>query len=176
MNIYNNLSLFDEDGNVHAIIEVARGTKTKYEYNKELDLVMLDRILHTPIPFPYSYGFFPQTWNADDKDPLDAIVIASEPIMPGAAVACRVVGYMEVVDRGEKDDKVLCVPVSDPAMKHVKTYEDIDEKSREDFMYFMNHYKDLENKKVEFKAWHGVDEARALIEMCQKAYQEKKAI
>jgi inorganic pyrophosphatase len=173
MNLYHDLPIFDDENNLNVVIEVSKGMLTKYEFDKKLNAIKLDRILTTPIAFPYNYGFIPQTWNEDDKDPLDAIVISSQDLLPGVVVSCRVLGYMQVLDRGEKDDKVVCVPVGDSVVAHLQTVSDLSDQLKERFEYFMTHYKDLEQKKVEFKQWRSVKDASALIERCRKSYLKK---
>lgn len=161
---------------INVIIEIAKGSRVKYEFNKQHGIVFVDRILHTPIPYPFSYGLIPQTWNDFDHDPLDAIVIASESLQPGCAVSCRVIGMLSVEDTGERDDKVLCVPTGDPYYKKVKDIESLADKEREDIEYFLTHYKDLEpGKECEVKAWVNAEKAHAFINECIEVYQKKYA-
>lgn len=163
----------DAPAEVNVIIEISRGSRTKYEYNKKFGMIEVDRILHTPIPYPFSYGLIPQTWNDYDHDPLDAIVISSEAIIPGALASCRVIGMMSVDDSGERDDKILAVISSDPYYKHVQNYEELPVKDREDMQYFMEHYKDLEKKKVVVKSWENAARAREFISECMECYKGK---
>jgi inorganic pyrophosphatase len=133
---------------VNIIIEISEGSRVKYEFEKKYGgVVFVDRFLHTPIPYPFSYGLIPQTWNEYDNDPLDAIVIANEPIIPGCVAPCRVIGMLSVDDSGERDDKILCVPTGDPYFAHIHEFADLPKKKREDIEYFMSHYKDLEKEK-----------------------------
>jgi len=160
---------------VNIIVEIAEGSRVKYEFEKKYGTIAVDRFLHTPIPYPFSYGLIPQTWNEYDNDPLDAVIIASEPLLPGCVVPCRVVGMMSVDDSGERDDKILAVPTGDPYFENVKDFHDLPQKKREDIEYFMTHYKDLEkNKVVIVKSWDDAKTAEKFIEECVACYQEKE--
>lgn len=160
---------------INVLIEIARGSRTKYEYNKDHGIIEVDRILHTPIPYPFSYGLIPQTWNHFDNDPLDVIVVCSEPLLPEALVKCRVIGMISVDDNGERDDKILTVVSKDPYHEHVNCFEDLTIKEREDMVYFMEHYKDLEDKKVKIKGWQNAETAKKFILECIEEYKKKFA-
>ena len=159
---------------VNIIVEIAEGSRVKYEFEKKYGgVIFVDRFLHTPIPYPFSYGLIPQTWNEYDNDPLDAIIIANEPLIPGCVCPCRVIGMLSVDDGGERDDKVLCIPTGDPYFAHIKKFEDLPQKKREDIEYFMNRYKDLEGKKVTVKAWESAETTFEFIEECIECYKNK---
>ena len=122
-----NLSLIPaqpKPGVVNVLIEIAGGSKNKYEFDKDLQAFALDRVLFASVQYPFDYGFIPNTL-ADDGDPLDGIVIMDEPTFPGCVIAARPIGYLEMVDGGDRDEKILCVPVSDPRYAHVKDLSDI---------------------------------------------------
>ena len=164
------------DGRVNIIVEISEGSRIKYEFDKSLGAIAVDRFLHTPIPYPFSYGLLPQTWNEYDNDPLDAIIIASEPILPGVVVPCRVIGLLHVDDTGERDDKVLVVPCGDPYFATVNEFGDLPPKKREDVEYFLAHYKDLEpGKEVIVKSWESAKVARDFVQECEEKYGEKFA-
>ena len=161
---------------VNVIIEISEGSRVKYEFEKEHGFIMVDRFLHTPIPYPFSYGLIPRTWNDYDHDPLDAIVISSEPIFPGAVVSTRVIGMLSVDDSGERDDKILTVPTCDPYFSEVSKFEDLPPKKREDIEYFLTHYKDLEkDKEVRVDSWDDAPTAKAFIDECIEVYKQKFA-
>jgi inorganic pyrophosphatase len=161
---------------INIIIEIAEGSRVKYEFDKKHGTIMVDRFLHTPIPYPFSYGLIPQTWNDYDNDPLDAIVVASEPIIPGCIVPCRVIGMLSVDDSGERDDKIISIPVGDPYFENVKSIEDLPAKKREDITYFMEHYKDLEKgKEVKVNSWDSAGDAEVFIDECLEVYKKKFA-
>ena len=159
---------------ISIIIEISKNSRVKYEMNKKFGIIEVDRILHTPIPYPFSYGLIPQTWNEYDNDPLDAIVIASESLIPGCVVNCRTIGMLSVDDSGERDDKILAVPLDDPYFANIKQFEDIPTKDREDIQYFLEHYKDLEKgKEVIVKSWDNAEKAKEFITECVQCYKNK---
>ncbi|MCT4591766.1 MAG: inorganic diphosphatase [Candidatus Gracilibacteria bacterium] len=159
---------------INIIVEIAKNSRTKYEFNKKYGVIEVDRVLHTPIAYPFSYGLIPQTWNDYDHDPLDAIIISSESIMPGALTRCKVVGMLSVDDNGERDDKVLAVLADDPYVNHIESIDDMGNKLKEDIHYFMEHYKDLEKKTVKVNAWQNKKEAEEFIEECIECYFKTK--
>jgi inorganic pyrophosphatase len=158
---------------INVLIEIARDSRVKYEMNKDYGIIEMDRILHTPIPYPFSYGLIPQTWNEYDNDPLDVVVIASEPLRPGCLVKCRTIGMLSVDDAGERDDKILAVPLDDPYRAHIQKFEDLPVKERDDIQYFLEHYKDLEKKTVTVKSWDEAATAKRFITECVDCYKEK---
>jgi len=158
---------------INVILEITCGDNVKYEYDKDYGMVMVDRILKTPMPYPFNYGLIPQTWNEFDNDPLDVIIIGDKPFFPGVLVPCRVVGMLSVDDNGERDDKVLAVPTGDSRLSHVKDLSDINEKELENMIYFMEHYKDLEQKKVVVTGTVKAAEASKFIVECQECYNTK---
>lgn len=159
--------------NINIIVEISEGSKIKYELDKNHNAIFVDRFLHTPIPYPFSYGLIPQTWNNYDHDPLDAIVVASESLIAGCVVPCRVIGMLSVDDDGERDDKIICVPKGDPYMKDIIKFEDLPHKKREDIEYFLNRYKDLEGKTVTVKSWADAEIAQKFILECVDCYKNK---
>ena len=106
-----------------AVIEIPKGSKNKYELDKETGVLMLDRILHTSTHYPANYGFIPRTYG-DDRDPLDVLVLCSEPIAPMTLVRCYPIGVIRMLDQGRLDDKIICIPFSDPTYNE---YSDINE-------------------------------------------------
>ncbi|QQS59304.1 inorganic diphosphatase [Candidatus Peregrinibacteria bacterium] len=159
---------------VNVIIEISEGSRVKYEFEKKYGTIFVDRFLKTPIPYPFSYGLIPKTWNEYDNDPLDAIVVASEPLHPGCVVPCRVVGMLSVDDSGERDDKILAIPTGDGYYKDVNRFEDLPIKKRENIHYFMEHYKDLElGKTVIVKSWDNAETAKEFIGECLECYEKK---
>ncbi len=159
---------------INIIIEISKGSRVKYEMCKKYGMIQVDRILHTPIPYPFSYGLIPQTWNDYDHDPLDAIVIASEPLIPGCFIQCRTIGMLSVDDDGERDDKILAVPLNDPYCSHIKAFDEVSKKEREDIQYFLEHYKDLEKKTVTVKSWDDAEAAKEFIAECVECYKKKE--
>ena len=166
-----NLSLIPaqpKPGVVNVLIEIAGGSKNKYEFDKDLQAFALDRVLFASVQYPFDYGFIPNTL-ADDGDPLDGIVIMDEPTFPGCVIAARPIGYLEMVDGGDRDEKILCVPVSDPRYAHVKDLSDIPQHRLDEIAEFFRTYKNLEKKSVEILGWQTADKVAPLVATCVEA-------
>ena len=164
------------DGNesqINVILEISAQENIKYEYDKNYGMVMVDRILKTPMPYPFNYGLIPCTWNEFDNDPLDVIIVGNQKFMPGVLVPCRVVGMLSVDDDGERDDKVLAVPLGDSSLDGVDDLGDINPKELEAMIYFMEHYKDLENKPVKVTGTVNAADAKKFIVECITCYEKK---
>lgn len=161
---------------INVILEITCGDNVKYEYDKDFGMVMVDRILKTPMPYPFNYGLIPQTWNEFDNDPLDVIILGSKSFVPGVLIPCRVVGMLSVDDNGERDDKVLAVPLGDSRLENIKDLSDINPKELESMIYFMEHYKDLEKKKVEVTGTVNAKTASDFIVECQQCYKNKFSV
>ncbi|MBN8834815.1 MAG: inorganic pyrophosphatase [Niastella sp. SCN 39-18] len=132
---------------VNALIEIPQGSNCKYEIDKVTGLLRLDRVIYSSFHYPINYGFIPQTLG-EDKDPLDILVMCSEPIQPLCLVTATVIGNMQMIDSGEKDDKIIAVASTDPSVNHIR---DIDAIPAHFFAVLKNYfeqYKVLENKKV----------------------------
>ncbi len=157
-------------GLLNVLIEIAAGSKNKYEFDKDLGALALDRVLSSSVMYPYDYGFIPNTL-ADDGDPLDGMVIMDEPTFPGCVIAARPIGMMEMIDGGDRDEKILCVPDKDPRYAHVKSLKDIPQHRLDEISEFFKTYKNLEKKAVEILGWKDVDAVLPLVEKCIKAAQ-----
>lgn len=156
---------------IHVIVEIPKGSQNKYEFDKTLGVLRLDRVLFSPMVYPGEYGFVPQTL-ALDGDPLDALVFVTNPTLPGTLIESRPIGVLEIIDQGEEDDKILCVPVSDPRFNHMKDITDLEKPFLDEIAHFFTVYKELEGKKVEVKGWHDAAEAMRIIERCVEAYKK----
>ena len=152
MHIWHDLPLGENaPDELTAVIEIPKGSHNKYEVDKETGLIKLDRVLWTANFYPFDYGFFPQTlW--EDGDPLDVIVVATNPFVPGCLVDVRPVGVMRMVDSGESDDKIIAVPTKDPRWEEVKSIDDIAEHQKKEWQQMFETMKTLQGKKVEVKA------------------------
>jgi inorganic pyrophosphatase len=158
---------------VNAVIENPRGGHNKYEYDEELDEIMLDRVLHSPNFYPIDYGFIPGT-RSEDGDHLDIMVLVSEPTFPGCVLDARPVGILDMEDEGGKDQKILAVAVKDPVYGKAQTIEDIDEHTRKSIAHFMETYKALEpDKWTKVGDWQGVDEAKSNIIGAKKRFEKE---
>lgn len=156
---------------LYVVVETPRGSKNKFEMSKEFPGVVLDRVLHSSVVYPIEYGAVPRTYYSDG-DPLDAMVLVSEPTYPGIVLEARPVGVMKMIDQGDKDNKILMVAEGDPRYKHVKTYTDIPEHNLKEIAHFFQTYKILENKKTEVLGWAGKEEAVQEIKESIQAYKE----
>lgn len=133
---------------VKAVIEIAKGSRTKYELDKPSGLLTLDRILFSSVHYPANYGLIPQTYFTD-HDPLDILVICSENLAPYSMVDARVIGVMEMRDNGDVDDKIIAVASHDISLKHIQEITDLPEYTLLEFQNFFEDYKKLEKKPVE---------------------------
>lgn len=157
---------------MNVIIENPRGSKNKYEIDKETGLIALDRVLHTAQDFPVEYGFVPQTlW--DDGDALDAILLSTNPFTPGVLVRARPVAVVKMIDGGENDYKVIGVPVGDPRFNTVKDVGDVNPHTLREIQHFFETYKGLQNKIVTIEGIGTAAEAREAFDRAVKMYKEK---
>lgn len=156
---------------VNVIIEIPAGSKNKYEYDEELEAFKLDRVGYSAMAHPYDYGFIPETI-CEDGDHLDAFVILNHSVFPGCIVEARPLGVLNMIDDGERDEKLICVPAKDPRFDHIQTLEDIGAHIPKEIQHFLEHYKDLQNKKTEITSVEGKDAAFAIIKETQDAYQK----
>ena len=152
---------------IEVVVEIPKGTRNKYEAD-ESGTIWLDRMLFTSTRYPSDYGFIEHTL-ADDGDPLDALVLLEEPTFPGCLIACRAIGMFRMRDENGADDKVLCVPVTDPRMAHYADIGDVAEFDLLEIQHFFEVYKALEpGKAVEGFSWVGRAEAEEEIEDCRR--------
>lgn len=155
-----------------ATIEISKGSKKKYELDKETGLIILDRILYTSTHYPANYGFIPRTLG-DDKDPLDVLVICSEEIEPMSLVRCYPIGVMYMLDNGDKDEKIIAIPYNDPMYNYYTDIEQLPQHVFQEIQHFFSVYKDLENKETDVKDFGGPAEAVEVIEKCLANYEKK---
>ncbi len=145
------------------LIEIPKGSRNKYEVDHKTGRLMLDRMLFTSTRYPDDYGYIERTLG-QDGDPLDALVLLSEPTFPGCIIRCRALGMFRMRDESGGDDKVLCVPAGDPRLTWRKELEDVSDFHRLEIQHFFEVYKDLEpGKSVEGAHWVGRLEAEAEI-------------
>lgn len=154
-----------KSGLINVLIEIPAGSKNKYEFDKDLEAFALDRVLYSSVQYPYDYGFVPNTL-ADDGDPLDGMVLIDQPTFPGCIIAARPIGMLEMIDGGDRDEKILCVPDKDPRYAKVKSLDDIAPHRLEEIAEFFRTYKNLEQKVTEILGWKSVDEVMPLVEKC----------
>ncbi|MDS3860890.1 inorganic diphosphatase [Thermosynechococcaceae cyanobacterium BACA0444] len=157
-------------GLVNVLIEIVGGSRNKYEFDKEMNAFILDRVLYSSVQYPFDYGFIPNTLG-DDGDPLDGLVIMDEPTFPGCVIAARPIGYLEMIDGGDRDEKILCVPADDPRYGEVKSLKDIAPHRLAEVAEFFRTYKNLQKKVTEILDWQDVDKVQALVDKGIKAYK-----
>ncbi|MFE2349682.1 inorganic diphosphatase [Kitasatospora cineracea] len=155
------------------LIEIPKGSRNKYEVDHETGRLRLDRMLFTSTRYPADYGYVEGTL-ADDGDPLDALVILEEPTFPGCLIKCRAIGMFHMTDEAGGDDKLLCVPATDPRWSHLQDLQDVSEFDRLEIQHFFEVYKDLEpGKSVQGADWVGRAEAEAEITASIKRMEEQ---
>lgn len=161
----------DAPNTVNIVIEIQRGGgRNKYEFDKETGRLTLDRVNGTTATYPADYGYIPGTL-CEDGDPLDALLLIDESVVHGAVVSARPIGVLFMVDEGEGDEKLVCVPANDISKQHINDLSDLSDKG-ENFKkvveQFYSHYKDWKNNwqgvKVEFKGWGGDEEAKKVVQ------------
>ena len=155
-----------------AVIEIEKGSKKKYELDKETGHLILDRILYTSTHSPTNYGLIPRTY-ADDNDPLDVLVLSSEVIQPLSLVRCYPIGVITMLDQGRLDEKIIAIPFEDPSYN---SYHDVSELPTHLFTeisHFFSVYKNLEGKETVVDELRGAESAREVIQKCLDAYIEK---
>jgi inorganic pyrophosphatase len=157
------------------LIEIPQGSRNKYEVDHATGRIKLDRMLFTSTRYPADYGFVEDTLGGDG-DPLDALVLVTEPTFPGCIIRCRAVGMFRMTDEAGPDEKVLCVPAGDPRQEHVRDIHHVPEFDRLEIQHFFEVYKDLEpGKSVEGAHWVGRAEAETEIEFSRKRLAERNA-
>jgi inorganic pyrophosphatase len=155
---------------VTAVIEIPRGSRNKYELDKETGMMKLDRVLYSAVHYPGDYGFIPRTLH-EDGDPIDILVRINEPTFPGCQIECRPIGVLRMLDKGEPDDKVLAVPASDPFHNEYFDIADIPQHYLKEVEHFFHIYKDLEGKRVQVVGWDKSEVAMQLIEESIERYR-----
>lgn len=173
MNIWHDISeerIFPTD--FVAVIEISKGSKKKYELDKETGMLMLDRILFTATHYPMNYGFIPRTYG-DDKDPLDVLVLCSEAIEPMTLVRSYPIGVIRMEDGGRGDEKIVAIPYGDPTYRGYTEISQLPEHIFEEVRHFFSIYKNLEGKNTVVKGIGGAIDAVGVIEECMENYTKE---
>lgn len=148
---------------VNVIVEIPRFSSNKYEFDPELGVMRLDRVLYSPLHYPWDYGFVPQTKYLDG-DPVDALVLVSHPTFPGVVIDAKPIGVMQMEDDGKPDEKLLCVASKDPRFGYRETSEELNQHTLIEITHFFEVYKQLEQTSVHIKGWKGREAALDIIQ------------
>ena len=154
-----------------AVVEIPKGSKKKYELDKETGLIILDRILHTSTHYPANYGFIPRTFG-DDLDPLDVLVLCSEPLQPLTLVRCYPIGMISMIDSGRNDEKIIAIPVNDPTYNGYRDIKELPAHIFEEMRHFFTVYKNLEGKDTAVNEVSGRESAISTIAAAIESYIE----
>ena len=154
------------------IIEIPKGSRNKYECDKEKKMIKYDRMLFSSMVYPCEYGFFPDTLSLDG-DPLDALVLTWEPTFPGCLIDVHPVALFDMEDDKGIDEKILCVPETDPLWNYIETIEQIPPHLLKEITHFFETYKNLENKKVLIIGWKGLETAVKTLQEAKSRYLEQ---
>lgn len=156
---------------VDAVIEIPQGSRNKYEYDHQLNLIRLDRVLHSSVHYPTDYGFIPDTLSKDG-DPLDVLVVVHEPTYPGVHVSVRPIGLLRMHDEKGEDEKILAVPTGDPRFDGINNLEDLPSHWLKEIENFFATYKLLEDKETDLHGWEPAPAAWKVIDESQRRYRE----
>ena len=144
------------------VIEIPKGSKKKYELDKETGFIMLDRILYTSTHYPANYGFIPRTYG-DDNDPLDVLLLCSEVLEPLTLVRAYPIGVITMIDNGRNDEKIIAIPVNDPTYNEYKDIDQLPKHRFDEMRHFFEVYKNLENKTTAVDDVKGREDAIKII-------------
>jgi len=147
---------------VEALIEIPKGSKNKYEVNKKTGKIKLDRVLYSAISYPAEYGYIENTLSPDG-DPLDILVLTSEATFPGCMIDAKIIGYLNTIDSGDEDNKIIAVNVNDPRFSFIEDIDQVNPHTLREIENFFKTYKILQNKQA----------ALQILEECKKRYQEE---
>lgn len=155
------------------LIEIPKGSRNKYEYDFELKKIRFDRLLFSSMMYPADYGFIPETL-ALDGDPLDVLVLGTEPTFPMCVMEVKPIGVFHMADEKGNDEKVICVPVSDPIWNSLNDLSDVNAHQIKEIEHFFQVYKDLEKKKVDVGGWGNAQEAYDILNKCVERYEKSE--
>lgn len=157
---------------VNGIIEIPKGTRAKYELDKDSGLLKLDRVLYTSVYYPANYGFIPQTY-CDDNDPLDILILSQIDIVPLCIVPAKVIGVMRMLDNGEADDKIIAVAIGDPSVSHINDISELPQHFISEMRNFFEDYKKLEHKTVVVEEFFDRNTAIEILQDSFKLYEQR---
>lgn len=155
------------------LIEIPKGSRNKYEYDFELKKIRFDRLLFSSMMYPADYGFIPETL-ALDGDPLDVLVLGTEPTFPMCVMEVKPIGVFHMADEKGNDEKVICVPVSDPIWSSLNDLSDVNPHLIKEIEHFFKVYKDLEKKRVDVEGWGDASVAYDILNKCISRYDNSE--
>lgn len=155
---------------VEVFIEIPAGSQNKYEFDKEKGVLRLDRVLFSPVHYPTDYGYVPETLE-EDGDPIDVLVMVTNPTIPGCVIDTRIVGVLAMADDKGVDNKLLGVPVKDPRFSHVKDLKDVPPHVLREIEHFFKTYKDLEGKTTDIRGWADAAQAAKTLAAAKANYE-----
>ncbi|WP_245604122.1 inorganic diphosphatase [Patulibacter minatonensis] len=155
-------------------VEIPKGSRNKYEWDEEVGAIVFDRYLYSSVVYPADYGFITDTLG-EDGDPLDALTLVSDATFPGCRIPVRVIGLFKMIDQGEVDDKVICVPVADPNWNGVESLDDISSQLKTEISHFFEIYKQPEGKVVEVQGYRDRAEALETVKAAKERLVAQKA-
>lgn len=158
---------------IDVLIEIPKGSRNKYEYDFELKKIRFDRLLFSSMMYPADYGFIPETL-ALDGDPLDVLVLGTEPTFPMCVMQVKPIGVFHMADEKGNDEKLICVPVSDPIWNTLNDLSDMNPHQIKEIEHFFQVYKDLEKKKVDVGGWGDASEAYEILNKCINRYENSE--
>ena len=156
------------------LIEIPKGSRNKYEYDFDLKKIRYDRMIFSSMMYPADYGFIPETL-ALDGDPLDVLVIVTEPTFPGCVIEVKPIGVFHMADEKGPDEKIICVPVADPIASKISDLNELNPHLVKEIEHFFQVYKDLEKKQVDVGGWGNAIESRKIIDDCIKRFEDKES-
>ncbi len=173
MNYWHDIPSGEDTPNlINVLVEIPKGSQNKYEIDKDHGVIKLDRVLFSSIHYPGDYGLIPQTLG-EDSDPLDALVLVTYPTYPGILISARPIAVLHMIDNGEGDDKILCVPNDDVRARNILDVTNMHKPVLDEIAHFFEVYKQLEGKKVEIGDWNDAAAAKKIIEESVTRYNEE---
>jgi inorganic pyrophosphatase len=174
MNLWHDIPAFkdDDSGVFNTVVEIPKSCKNKYEVDKQLGIIRVDRVLHSASIYPHNYGFIPRSY-AEDNDPLDVLLLSQTLIHPGCVTYSKAIGVMQMTDGGLIDSKILAVQIGDPAFNHYNDVSELPGYMTQEIKRFFEEYKILEKKEVLVEDFESAEKARIIIAACIRKYNEK---
>lgn len=156
------------------VIEISKGSRVKYELDKETGFLRVDRVIYSSSHYPANYGFIPRTFSCDG-DPLDVLVLCSEEIRPMTLVRCYPIGVIIMEDQGERDEKIIAIPFDDPTYNGFQDLKELMPHTMVEISNFFEYYKTLEKKETLLRSTGGREEALEVIREARRCYEEKRS-